>query len=196
MRFETLLKLAAGLSSLTPESTIILFGSCSAFATFPDLADEISTYENTNDADFVPEPWTPELAALLALEWGEDSAFSVQHGYFADINRPVIYENFPPGFRDRLVPLPGCSKVFALEPHDMAIAKIFAGRPKDILLLSILLARGKLSEATLRTRLWFMPMDDKLFVKTHHVLRDVVAAARELGYAVVCPETPWTAKAT
>ncbi len=191
MRFETLLKLATGLSSLAPDSSIILFGSCFAFATFPDLADDVSMFENTHDADFVPEPWTAELAALLNSEWGEDSAFSVQNGYFADINRPVIYENFPPGFRERLVPLPGCPKVFALEPHDMAIAKIFAGRNKDIAMLSILLSHGKLDEATLRTRLWFMPMDDKLLVKTHHTLRDVVAAARELGYAAECSETPW-----
>lgn len=43
----------------------------------------------------------------------------------------------------------------------------------------------------IRKRLWHMEMDDKLFVRTHLTLRAVVAAAKEPGYTIECPEMPW-----
>ncbi|MDI1313097.1 DUF6036 family nucleotidyltransferase [Prosthecobacter sp.] len=84
-----------------------------------------------------------------------------------------------PDFRNRLVPLEGCPRVFALDPHDMAVAKLFAGRPKDIRLLSFLLATDRLDEAKVRKLLWDTPMEEKWIVKTHAVLEQVVAEAAQ-----------------
>lgn len=61
----------------------------------------------------------------------------------------------------------------------MAVAKLFAGRPKDIRLLSFLLATGRLEEAKVRKLLWNTPMEEKWIVKTHAVLEQVVAEAAE-----------------
>ncbi len=59
----------------------------------------------------------------------------------------------PPGWEDRLVPLADCAGVFCLEPHDYAVAKLRAGRPKDLALLTALLATGRLAAGTVRERL-------------------------------------------
>jgi hypothetical protein len=196
MDFPSLIHLLGTVREIDPDRRIVIFGSASILASFPEETDEKQWLALTNDADFILSPWEDAVAVEVNRVIGKGRAFHSENGYYADIVKPAAFDQFPPEFESRLVKLEEFPNVFALEPHDMAIAKIFAGRPKDILLLSILLARGKLSEAILRTRLWFMPMDDKLLVKTHQVLRDVVAAARELGYDVVCPETPWIDKAT
>ena len=80
------------------------------------------------------------------------------------------------------MPLEGCPNVWALDPHDMAIGKLWVGRPKDLRLLSILLATGRLDEAFVRKLLCNMYMEEKWLVKTHAFLDEVVKAAWEIGY--------------
>lgn len=177
MQLQALTHMATAASSLVPEIKIIVFGSASAFATFPELPEATTIYENTNDADFIIDPWSDELGAMLTKCLGKNSPFFEMFGYYADIVRPAAFGNFPPGFRDRLVPLEGCPRVVALDPHDMAVAKLFAGRPKDIRLLSFLLATARLDEAKVRKLLWDTPMEEKWIVKTHSVWDQVVAEA-------------------
>lgn len=117
------------------------------------------------------------IGNLLSETLGKDSGFFEHYKYYADIVRPAAFGNFPPDFRDRLVPLEGCPRVFALDPHDMAVAKLFAGRPKDIRLLSFLFATDRLDEAKVRKLLWDTPMEEKWIVKTHAVLDQVLAEA-------------------
>jgi len=191
MDIKALKHMASAATALAPHVRLIVFGSTSAFGSHPDLAEFVESYEQTLDADFVPDPMDEETYQLLNESLGKESLFFDHFGYYADINGPRAFENFPQGFQDRLVPLEGCPNVFALEPNDMAVAKLIAGREKDIRLLSVLLARGCLDEAIIRTRLWFMEMDDKLTVRTDLALRATVEAARELGYAVDCPDHPW-----
>lgn len=182
MQLQALSHMAAAASALVPDLKIIVFGSASAFATFPELPQVTSIYENTNDADFIIDPWSDELAQMLSKCLGKNSPFFEMFGYYADIVRPAAFDNFPPDFRDRLVPLEGCPRVFALDPHDMAVAKLFAGRPKDIRLLSFLLATNRLDEAKVRKLLWDTPMEEKWIVRTHAVLDQVVAeAAKQRG---------------
>jgi hypothetical protein len=169
--------------ALAPGVHIIVFGSTSAFATYPDLAQAVETYIHTNDSDFILVPWEDETAKLLQRSIGKLSAFATQNGYYADFIRPAAFDNFPPDFRDRLVPLEGCPNVWALDPHDMAVAKLWAGREKDLKLLSILLATDRLDEAKVRRLLWSVEMEEKWIVKTQRFLEEVVAAARALGYA-------------
>lgn len=167
--------MATAAAALVPEVRIIVFGSASAFATFPDLADVTAIYENTNDADFILDPWSEELGRMLAKCIGRESIFFQMYGYYADIVRPAAFDCFPPDFRERLVPLEGCPRVFALDPHDMAVAKLFAGRPKDIRLLAFLLKTKRLDESKVRKLLWNTPMEEKWIVRTHRVLEQVVA---------------------
>lgn len=174
MRVEALKHLANSAAALAPDSTIVVFGSASAFATYPELGIECELYQQTKDADFIFEPWELSLGKALNNAVGKESLFYDHFGYYADIISPAAFDNFPPDFRDRLVPLEGCPRVFALDPHDMAVAKLFAGRPKDIRLLVFLLKTNRLDEAKVRRLLWNTPMEEKWIVRTHQVLEEVV----------------------
>lgn len=182
MHFKALTHMAGALSAMSPDIQIIVFGSCSALCSHPELTEQTDAYENTLDADFIFDPWAPDTAEMLDDAFGRESHFFALNKYYADINRPIIFTNFPQDFRDRLVPLQGCPNVWALDPHDMAVAKLFAGRPKDLKLLSILLATNRLDEAKVRRLLWNMEMEEKWIVKTHRFLDEIVEAAWTLGY--------------
>ncbi len=166
-----------------PEAKVIVIGSTSAFATWPDLPERVDTYLQTRDTDLILDPWSDEVAIKLQKAVGRLSAFDSENGYYADIIRPAAFDNFPPDFRDRLVPLEGCPNVWALDPHDMAVAKLWAGRPKDLKLISVLFATNRLDEAKVRRLLWSIDMEEKWIVKTHAFLDEVVKAAWELGYS-------------
>jgi hypothetical protein len=168
---------------MAPDVKIVIFGSGSALCTHPDLDEVSDTYSNTLDVDFVFEPWDNLTGQMLEDALGRESLFFDRYKYFGDFIRPAVFANFPPDFRDRLVPLEGCPNVWALDPHDMAVAKLWAGREKDLKLLSILLATDRLDEAKVRRLLWSVEMEEKWIVKTQRFLEEVVAAARALGYA-------------
>lgn len=177
MRVEALRHLATSASALAPDTTIVVFGSASAFATYPELGLECDLYKQTKDEDLIFEPWEQSLGKALNNAVGKESLFYDHFGYYADIISPAAFNNFPPDFRERLVPLEGCPRVFALDPHDMAVAKLFAGRPKDIRQLSFLLATNRLDEAKVPKLLWDTPMEEKWIVRTNAVLDQVVAEA-------------------
>lgn len=179
MRLSSLKHLAGAVVAIVPKANIIVFGSSSALCSHPELPEVTDSYEQTLDADFILDPWDNDMALLLSETLGKESGFFEHFKYYADIVRPAAFDNFPPDFRDRLVPLEGCPRVFALDPHDMAVAKLFAGRPKDIRLLAFLLATGRLDEAKVRKLLWDTPMEEKWIVRTHNVLDQAVAEARK-----------------
>lgn len=191
MRFETLKHLASAVSAMAPNVKIIVFGSTSALCTHPDLPVVSDCYTNTLDADFIFEPWDSLTGQMLDDALGKESIFFERYKYYADINRPAIFANFPPDFRDRLVPLDGCPNVWALDPHDMAVAKLWAGREKDLRLLSILLAMDRLDEAKVRRLLWTVDMEEKWIVRTQRFLDEVVAAAHAQGYAKFGIKETW-----
>lgn len=182
MDLASLNRLLSEARKIIPDSPLIIFGSTSAFATWPDLPETVDTYLQTRDTDLILDPWNEETAMALQNAVGKLSAYDQEHGVYADIIKPAAFANFPADFRDRLVPLEGCPNVWALDPHDMAVAKMWAGRPKDLRLLSILLATGRLDEAFVRKLLWNMDMEERWIVKTHAFLDEVVKAAREIGY--------------
>lgn len=179
MRIEALKHLARSAAALAPESTIVVFGSASVFATYPEMGTECDLYQQTKDADLIFEPWEQSLGLALNNAVGKESLFYDHFGYYADIISPAIFDSFPPGFRERLVPLEGCPRVYALDPHDMAVAKLFAGRPKDIRLLAFLLDTNRLNEQKVRQLLWEMPMEEKWLAHTHQVLEQAISEARK-----------------
>jgi hypothetical protein len=180
MDYRQLIHLVHVAKALAPDRRIVVFGSMCVVVKHPTIADETPLYRNTLDADFIPEPWSEQLGQFMNETMGKESPFRTYNGYYADIVRPDAYDQFPPGFQERLVPISGFENAFALEIHDMAVAKLWAGRPKDIALLSALLHLEKLDEAVLRKRLWDTPMVEKWIVKTHDVLERSVAEAKRL----------------
>ncbi len=167
---------------------IIVFGSSSMLATYPEEGEEDGVLLATYDADFIPEPFDERAAHTLQEMIGKQQAFHDQFGYFADIVRPLAFENFPPGWRERTVSLAGFTGVHCLEPHDMAAAKCIAGRPKDIEQLGGLAAKGKLNLDLVHDRLWSMELIEKMIVKSHDALKKTRIRAVELRREWNIPE--------
>lgn len=182
MRLDSLKHLARVAGSIAETGSIIVFGSSSLLPTFPELGDDFGgPLAKTFDADFVIEPWNEEIGVLLHETLGEEESFHIHFGYYADIIRPIAFEQFPKGWQDRLVPLPDVERVFCLDPHDMAAAKCQAGRPKDVELLALLIASGRLVPALVTERLFGVAMREAMIVKSHNILKEAVELASRSG---------------
>lgn len=160
---------------------MVVFGSTSALCAHPDLPELTDAYVHTLDADFILDPWDEAIGEMLDDALGSESLFFANFKYHIDISRPDIFANFPPDFRSRLVPLRGVPDVWAVDPHDMAVAKLWVGRAKDVRLIAVLLATGRIQEALVRRLLWETPMEEKWIVRTHRCLDEAVEAAKAMN---------------
>lgn len=182
MRLDTLKHLASSVARMSEAEKVIVFGSASLLPSFPELGDDRGgPLARTFDADLIPTPFVEEIGKLLHLTFGESRPFHAHFGYYADIIRPIAFEQFPNGWEDRLVPLPGVERVFCLEPHDMAAAKCQAGRPKDIEMLAFLVSTGRLQPELLRERLREVAMREAMIVRAHRVLDEALTRAGSSG---------------
>lgn len=121
---EHVLRAAA---QITGEKQFIIVGSQALHGKFPDVSDEIAM---SVEVDLIAKKNTDRTEWLNAI--GQDSQFHETYGYYAD---PVDEHTaiLPKGWRGRLVNLAaGDVTGLCLEPHDLAIAKYAARRPKDL----------------------------------------------------------------
>lgn len=94
-------------------------------------------------------------AAANALEQqlGMQSRFYAERGVYVDVVPPGI-PVLPEGWRERLLPLDAEPVVArCLEVHDLAVAKLAAGRLKDYELVAALAQQGIIDAARLRLRI-------------------------------------------
>jgi hypothetical protein len=183
MDIQALKHMATVAQAISGPRRILVFGSASLFGTFPSADEQLEMLRRSQDADFIIQPFDEATGRTLNDAIGSDAEFAAQFGYHADIVRPFATENFPPDFESRLVPLNGCPNVFCLDPHDMAVAKLMVGRPKDIALLADLARQQRLDLERVATLLRQTPLAEAMIVKTHRVLESVRAAAGLTGSA-------------
>jgi len=139
--------------ALAEDQPILVLGSASLLASFPELGNADGPLATTYDADLCPDPFDDLTATMLDEALGEDRAYYQRHGYHADILRSSILETLPDGWRQRLVSVPDTAAVLALDPHDLAAVKLRVGRPKDLALLRILHDSHLIQAAIVRERL-------------------------------------------
>lgn len=189
MELESLRQLIGRVQAIVPERRILLFGSSSLFASFPTDPPARLGVELTIDADFLLDPDDAELRDRLLQSLGRNREFHDATGIYGDFVDLRVSENFPPGWRERLVPMPGCERVFALHPVDMAVAKIGAtasvrlslrlGRGgvdrglKDISVVSALLRAGRVAEQAIEQRLSAMNYQPAMIVESARVLDEI-----------------------
>ena len=94
-----------------------------------------------------------EITEIVDARFGEGSAFHETHGvYLQGVDEATCV--LPAAWRTRLVRLPTPdgfqTPVLCLDPHDLAVAKLAAGRPKDIEFVDALLASGHLDPEKVR----------------------------------------------
>ena len=148
-QLEHVIRAAAG---ITGASEIVVIGSQAVLGQFPDapadllvsIEADVFTFRDPTDAD------------LIEGSIGEGSPFHQTFGYYA---HGVAEEAavLPVGWRDRLIRVRnentgnGCG--LCLEVHDLAVAKLAAGREKDAEFVAGLLKYKLANPALIETRL-------------------------------------------
>lgn len=156
MNLRVVQPLIRSAQALAEDRIILVLGSASLHASFPDLGNPEGPLASTFAADISPEPFDELTAIMLDEALGENRAYYRIHGDHADILRDSILETLPTGWRDRLIPVPETHATFALEPHDLAAVKLPVGRPKDHALLRNLHSEALLHPGTIRERMSFL----------------------------------------
>lgn len=132
MRLESLVHVAQVASAMNSKRRIVVLGSSSLLASFPELGETNGPLEISYDADLLVDGVDEQLAAVIEGAIGKESLFEAREGYHADTLKPVVAETFPAGWEERLVPLASCEGVFCLDPHDLGAIKLGVGRMKDM----------------------------------------------------------------
>ena len=178
MNLDSLQHLVRSVRTLAEDCQVIVLGSASLLASFPELGDGSEPLTATYDADLCPQPFDETTALMIHQSLGESGAFHLRHGYHVDVLRDSIFETLPPGWRDRLVAVPGCDGAAALDPHDLAATKLLVGRAKDIALVRHLATTGRLSRRMVEQRLDAIPKAERLIISAGQALRLAFDAAQ------------------
>lgn len=142
-------------AAIAQHDRFILIGSGAAIATqrHLPLAMILTSEIDIFPAD-VPDP--EEISEMLTATIGRDSPFHRSFKYYVDGVGPGT-ATLPDGWRDRLIPYtspeaPGVTAL-CLELVDLAIAKLCAGREKDIVWLRAAFGAGLLTRVRVEERL-------------------------------------------
>lgn len=146
---------------LTGQDDIVVLGSQAILGQFPAPPDELLV---SSEADLYPRD-RPELADLIEGSLGELSPFHDTFGYYAEGVDPGI-ATLPPGWQERLIPLRNentrGATGWCLEVHDLLVAKLVAGREKDLRFSEGCARHGLARPETVRERLSATPLDPAL----------------------------------
>ena len=136
---------------------VVVVGSQAILGVYPDAPDELLA---SMEADVYPLP-DPDRSILIDGAIGEKSIFHETFGYYAHGVGPETAV-LPEGWRSRLVPVRnentrGCTG-WCLEPHDLAVSKLVAGREKDLEWLAMLFRCRLAAGETVKERLACTPL--------------------------------------
>ena len=152
MRRTELEHIIRAAAAITNEYELVVIGSQSILGAEPNPPDALV---ESMEADIYPLQH-PELADLIDGAIGEASPFHERFGYYAQGVGPET-AILPTGWQGRLVKLQNANtdlKVgWCLEPHDLAVSKLAAGRDKDWPFVSAMLTHGIIHAETLQERL-------------------------------------------
>lgn len=138
--------------AIADDEDIVVIGSQAILGQFPDAPEELLV---SREADVFPLHHR-ERSNLIDGSIGEGSPFERSFGYYAHgVGEETAF--LPDGWRDRLVLVSNENmrqvRGWCLEVHDLAIAKLIAGREKDLDFLHAVLRHGLAAPQTLRERL-------------------------------------------
>jgi len=176
-------RLVDAAEKLLDPDRIVVMGSSAFLGNFPEAAS-IPQIETSRDVDLLVSPSTEENARIAFEALGQGRTFSKKFGVHADILRPEAAESLPRGWEDRLVPLNRSGIIFCLDSYDVGIAKLRAGRAKDLSLLSELINFQYLDWNVLEKRLRQTLMEEKEIVKTHQRLLSLKNKSDDDGKAM------------
>lgn len=156
-QLEHLIRAAADIAD---DDEVIVIGSQAILGQFPDAPAPLLV---SMEADLYPKN-RPERWDLVDGTIGEGSPFHETFGYYAqgvEEGTAVL----PGGWKERLVPIRNANTRgvtgWCLEPHDLVVSKLVAGRPKDDIFVREALAHGLVAVPTLLERLAATPVSEE-----------------------------------
>ena len=151
---EHLLRAAA---ALTGESTFYVVGSAAILPSWPPDREIPEVVARSREADLIPASGSLQIVDLIDGALGQDSAFDGTFGYYADGVDFSTVSWAPEGWRDRVIRFEtaatGGAIGLCMEPHDLVVAKLCAGREKDVEFVRGLVESEIVSRALLLQRL-------------------------------------------
>jgi hypothetical protein len=173
---EHLIRAAA---TIVDDQEILVVGANAILGAHPNANERVTLSEV---ADLIPKNW-PERQRLIAGTIGAAAPFRQAFGYCArGVELSVLV--LPDGWRDRLVSIavPRATNVtgYALDPNDLTISKLVAGRTQDVTFLQEVARAGFVAREVLLDRLAHTTAEDRLRTE----LRDRISAAFSAGGAV------------
>ena len=110
---------------------IYIVGSAAILATMPDPPEGELTA--TRDVDVIPPRDEEHLADQISFVLGEASDFDAQYGYYAQGVTSKTVEYAPIDWRSRTIDIKvGGIVGRCMDPTDLILSKLGAGRPKDL----------------------------------------------------------------
>ena len=145
---------AAG--AISGDRELYIVGSQAILGAAPDAHPDLL---RSLEVDIAPKN-KPELAALIEGSIGELSPFHQTFGFYVD-GVDIADIVLPAGWAERIVIVENANtngiRGLCLEPGDLAVSKLSAGRPKDIDFVRVLLREAIVSTALLRERIDALP---------------------------------------
>jgi hypothetical protein len=156
MKKEQLEHLIRAAASITNQKTFIILGSQAIHGT---IENPPPTLELSREADIFPLK-DPAKTDLINGTIGEITLFDDTFGYYAHGIPPETCA-LPTGWKNRLHLIQNentnGAQGFCLDPHDLACAKLAAGRPKDIDFTTELLRENFCDPALLKKLIQTIP---------------------------------------
>ena len=139
-------------AQIADDDEIVVFGSQAILGAHPDAPASLLV---SREADVYPKNH-PERSDLIDGSIGEGSPFDETFGYYAQgVGEETAI--LPTDWKDRLVAVRNENTRGAtglcLEPHDLVVAKLIAGREKDLRFARDAVAAGLVDPKILATRL-------------------------------------------
>jgi hypothetical protein len=135
-------------------------GSAAILAALPDPPAGALTA--TRDVDVIPPGDDEQLADRISFVLGEASDFDIEHGYYAQgvsLRTPAFA---PADWSSRALPVRVADYTgWCMEPHDLVLSKLGAGRDKDLEFARDAAALGLLRHNELLARLEFVNCTDE-----------------------------------
>lgn len=170
MRRHEIEHLIRAAGAITQSNEIIIIGSQSILGSYPEAPDALL---QSREADLIPVQY-PERTDLIDGVLGELSPFDETFGYYADgVDKTTAI--LPEGWESRLVRIANANTNnvvgLFLEPHDLMVSKLFAGREKDIEFVATAIRCNIVDDALIKERI------NK--VSGHDTMRDAVLGRLE-----------------
>lgn len=165
--------------NVSGDHEVWVFGSQAILAAHPNAPHELRT---SIEVDVQPKN-RPENTILIDGAIGEGSQFFTTHGFYVH-GVEIEIAKLPDGWQERTIPVSHPVGThghtgWCVEPHDLAVSKLFAYRAKDREFVRVLMANELVDFDRLEDRIRLLSITDKNQERMLRWLRETATDLRE-----------------